>query len=219
MKIMKRGPYAKGQRKREEIIATATRVFSQQGFNQSSMVGIAKACHISRTALLHYFPNKQSLLIAVLRERDKRQELLLNQQIDDGSTSLQILAKQLELTKFNIADPWQISLYTIIASEATESNHPAHRYFAHRYAHAREISRNTFSQLKRDGYLREDVNVEALAANLLALMDGLQIQWLYAPKSIDILAQLKAAIQPYLTVSLDSDEPSTGFPGDIRSAC
>ena len=61
-----RGPYAKSARQRERIIATALEYFGQQGYHGTSMREIARETGLSQAGLLHHFPSKADLLIAVL---------------------------------------------------------------------------------------------------------------------------------------------------------
>ena len=66
------GRYAKGVIKREAILDAALEVFSQVGFQGSTLREIARKCGVSHQSLMHYFPSKQELLIAVLHRRDER---------------------------------------------------------------------------------------------------------------------------------------------------
>jgi AcrR family transcriptional regulator len=42
----------------EKILATAAEIFSIEGYRGTSMSVIARACGMSQTGLLHYFPTK-----------------------------------------------------------------------------------------------------------------------------------------------------------------
>ena len=48
------------------ILRTAVTLFSKQGFAGVSMRDLAKSVNMSTSALYHYFPNKQSLYLAVV---------------------------------------------------------------------------------------------------------------------------------------------------------
>nr|MYU47886.1 TetR family transcriptional regulator [Streptomyces sp. SID7803] len=62
--------YAKGRAKREEILDQAMAMFGEAGYRGASLRVIATRCGISHPGLLHHFPTKESLLLAVLEHRD-----------------------------------------------------------------------------------------------------------------------------------------------------
>jgi AcrR family transcriptional regulator len=68
-----RGPYAKGTAKREEILDRAVEAFGKTGYHATSMREIAAACNLSQAGLLHHFPNKEALLLAIVDMRENRQ--------------------------------------------------------------------------------------------------------------------------------------------------
>jgi hypothetical protein len=70
----------------------------------------------------------------------------------------------------------------VILAESILPAHPAHAYFRRRYARAREILAGHLARAQEKKFLRKDVEPKALAAVLLATMDGLQLQWLLDPK-------------------------------------
>ena len=57
--------------RREEILGIAAQVFSEEGFRSVSMSALARACDMSLTGLVHYFPTKDLLLQAVMDRRDE----------------------------------------------------------------------------------------------------------------------------------------------------
>jgi len=56
----------RGQATRENIIAVATRLFTQKGYADTSTELVLQTCEISRGALYHHFANKEALFTAVL---------------------------------------------------------------------------------------------------------------------------------------------------------
>ena len=51
---------------RERILDTALQLFHQGGFDGESMESVARAAHIKKANLFHYFPSKRELMLAVL---------------------------------------------------------------------------------------------------------------------------------------------------------
>lgn len=51
--------------KRQSVLRTAARVFSQRGFHQTTLSDIAKELHIAKPTLYHYFKSKDEILLEV----------------------------------------------------------------------------------------------------------------------------------------------------------
>jgi hypothetical protein len=81
-------------------------------------------------------------------------------------------------------------LFTVLVSESIRSDHPSHDYFVERYRRGREMYVTQFFKLlKKD--LRPDVDLNELVILIMAVMDGLQIQWLLDPKKVDMVKTFK----------------------------
>ena len=204
----RRGGYAAGRRRREQIVAEAARQFSQLGFNQATVFGIAEACGISRAGLLHHFPTKEALLAAVLEARDEADRARFRRHGPPDPTGLHVLKSMVALSAHNAQVPGIIGLYALLSAEATAPDHPAHDYFVRRYHRIREGTERVLERAAAHGLLRPEIQPARAAAQLTALMDGLQSSWLLDPASVDMAAELQDAIERMLTVRLDAaDEP------------
>jgi len=60
--------HAKRERKRVEILHAALRAFRDKGYHATTLGDIADHVGVRKTALYHYFPDKQSILYACHRE-------------------------------------------------------------------------------------------------------------------------------------------------------
>ena len=69
--MARRGSYAKGIAKREEILTVALDLVAQQGFRRTSIKDIADAVGLTQAGLLHYFDSKDELWVEILRRRDE----------------------------------------------------------------------------------------------------------------------------------------------------
>ncbi len=181
-----RGPYAKSKARRESIVLAAHEVFAAQGYRSGSLQDVADAVGMSQTSLLHYFPSKRDLLLAVLNWRDTV--------TGDGGprdpeeTLAEAVIRQ---ARFNETVPGVIELYTVLCAESVTANHPGRDYFTQRYEGLRRSYLRSFSALAEEGRLRPGVNPERAAASLIALWDGIQTQWLMDPESVDMAACLR----------------------------
>lgn len=192
--------YAKGRLKRAEILDQAISLFGEAGYRGSSLRELAGRCGLSHTGLLHYFPAKESLLLAVLEHRDE----VDNARLPGAGTALAVLRGLVELAALNATRPGIVELFAVLSAEATAADHPAHAYFVQRYRTTVRTVQRAYEQLRADGSLRPEVEPGAAARQLVALMDGLQIQWLLGGRRIDMAAILLAYLQAQLTVPLRS---------------
>jgi len=72
--------------RRESILAAASRVFSQKGFQAASITEIAQAAGVSDGLVYKYFENKRDLLISTLTAFYERVMHDLEQQVELGET-------------------------------------------------------------------------------------------------------------------------------------
>src|SRR4051794_13431713 len=71
--------YAKGRAKRQDILDQATALFGEAGYRGTSLREIAARCGLSHPGLLHHFPTKESLLLAVLEHRDAEDQVRISE--------------------------------------------------------------------------------------------------------------------------------------------
>jgi AcrR family transcriptional regulator len=194
--------YPKGQQRRAQIIQAAFQAFGVLGYRNASMLQIAADCGVSRAGLLHHFPTKESLLEAVLEERDRLDSERFFGGGAAGQSGLEFFASMLRLVAHNQANPGIVSLFAVLSSEAADPGHPAHQYFIARYERTRGQIRRALRDLGAAGLLRPGTDTGGLETDLVALIDGLQIQWLLAPETVDMPARLRARLRDILVPEL-----------------
>jgi AcrR family transcriptional regulator len=196
--MARRGAYAKGIAKREEILTTALAVIEREGYSGASVRQLADAVGLSQPGLLHYFDSKDELLTAVLRKRDEVDaEAFVREQRPAG------LAEFLALIRHNAAVPGLVQLYVRVSSAATDPEHPGHEYFRMRSEQIRALFVPVIAAQKEQGRLRGELEPERVARLLVAVADGLQIQWLMNP-DIDMSGDI-AALLSALGIDVSSD--------------
>ncbi|MFS0693391.1 TetR/AcrR family transcriptional regulator [Streptomyces nitrosporeus] len=191
--------YAKGRARRREILDQAMTLFGEAGYRGTSLRTIAARCGISHPGLLHHFPTKESLLLSVLEHRDEVDGAWLDL---DGPTGVARLRGYTELAELNAGRRGIVELFTVVSAEATAADHPAHAYFVRRYAESVSGAQLAYAQARDAGELRDGVDPDLAGAQLIALMDGLQVQWLLTPGATDMAAVLRSHLQAQLTVPL-----------------
>lgn len=187
-----RGEYAKSAATRIAILDAALEVFAQSGYRRGSLREVAERVGMSEAGLLHHFKNKSLLLQAVLDHRDDVSRQLVDFDALDGVESLRGLVS---LAAHNASTPGVVELYTTLSAEATSPDHPAHAYFLQRYRYVRESTSAAFERVAAAGRLRPGIDPYRAAVATIALMDGLQVQWLLDPDSTDMAAMLAESMR------------------------
>ncbi|WP_166996958.1 TetR/AcrR family transcriptional regulator [Paramicrobacterium fandaimingii] len=198
----RRGPYAKSAERRRSIVDAAFEVFASQGYRGGSLQDVANRVGLSQTSLLHYFPSKADLLVAVLNKRDAEADTgPIGQGEHDFETTL------VEQAKYNESVPGLIELYSVLCGEAVTTDYPGREYFVSRFARLRSEYSAELVQLRERGRLRPGVDPERAAASIVALWDGIQLQWLLEPR-VDMAACLKDYLDSIILPLAEITEPS-----------
>ena len=170
----KKGSYAKGIAKREEILSRALEVFAEKGYRRASLREIAESVGLSQAGLLHHFSSKEELFAEVLRKRDE---------VDtagggfdgDWNDAFDGLAG---VIRHNAEVPGLVQLYATISAEAAEPDHPGHAYFVDRY---RTIVGGLEGYIRAEqaaGRVEPGLDARMLARLGVAVADGMQVQWM-----------------------------------------
>ncbi|WP_150252197.1 TetR/AcrR family transcriptional regulator [Nocardiopsis deserti] len=174
----------KGERTRQRIIDSASELFAKSGYLAVSLRDIATHAGLTHAGVLHHFPNKEAMLLRVLGRRDEiNAPLVLGPRV----TPRLLVDNLVAIAERNTGTPGLVALYAKLSAEATDPDHPAHAYFAGRYHILRERFTEAFTVLLAD---RPGLSPAVAAQQFLALMDGLQIQWLLDPDSVDMRAAI-----------------------------
>lgn len=182
-----RGQRLRGPERKAQIIDVATDLIGERGYWGVSIQDIATRCAITDTAVLHHFGSKESLLLAVLENRDERDRSALADLLGLARGELYDRLPEVALVDFcdalvqrNASQPAIVALYAVLDAEALNPDHPAHQYFQERERLVIESFARTASKLPLDPQVRGRL--------VLSLMDGLQLRWL-RDRSVDLLAQ------------------------------
>jgi AcrR family transcriptional regulator len=166
-------------------LLAASRLFARHGYRGTSLASIAQAAGLSQPGLLHHFPSKHTLLLAVLAGRDSEDGRLSSPKLRDES--LGIIDGLSTLVAYNESIPDQVRMFSMLLGESVAPDHPAHDYFVDRYARIRSRFIRHLSAAQSQGKLDASVDVGVLANVLIAVLDGLQFQWLL-DDSVDMTA-------------------------------
>ncbi|MER7563057.1 TetR/AcrR family transcriptional regulator [Streptomyces sp. NPDC048523] len=162
--------------RRAEIVRAALEVIAERGYRGASLAAVAERVGLTQQGLLHHFPTKDALLVAVLEERDKWDA------VPNGSWRVDLLAS---LVEYNAMRPGIIQTFSALLGESVTEGHPAREYFTDRYTRVR-ASMAVALRTEYGDRLPNGLSPERTAPLLVAVMDGLQYQWLLDPESVDM---------------------------------
>jgi AcrR family transcriptional regulator len=175
--MAKRGPYEKGEAKRTEILHAALEIFAAEGYRGTSLRKVAARCNLSLPGLMHYFGSKEDLLTQVLRMRDETARERQDERTGPESYR--------EIIREGAKTPGLVELFVSMAAAASDPGHPAHEHFSQRYPVLRERVAAFVRKRMDEGRMTTVVPPDRLAVLLLAVADGIQLQWLI-DRSVDM---------------------------------
>ena len=185
-----------GRAQRERVLRAATELFAAHGFRGTSLDAVATAVGITRQGVLHYFPSKTHLLLGVLEQRDEDDAAGAQRYRDTSDLPGALLS----IIERHRAQPELPRLNTVLVAETVNPEHPAHARFRDRYRANRARTASAVEAAQAAGRLNPAADPTRLATVLLAVMDGLQLQFLLDPESVDMVepfAELLALLQPH----------------------
>lgn len=179
--------------RREEILRAATATFGAKGYNKGPLTEIAEQVGMTHAGILHHFGSKNALLLEVLQYRDQTDVAELPEHhIPDGTE----LFRHLVRTAFlNAQRAGIVQAYTVLSAESVTDDHPARQFFEERYATLRSEVAQAFRVMCAEAGVTEPGTIDKAAASILAVMDGLQVQWLLDPTAVDLAEASAFAIE------------------------
>lgn len=186
--------------KREQILKAAVEIFGNKGSTNGTLADVAEQVGITHAGVLHHFGSKQKLLLEVLAYRDQADVAELAEKHIPGGPELFL---HLVRTAFaNEKRPGIVQAYMVLSAESVTDDHPARDYFEERYTTLRREVTAAFHELCAQEGVRDPDTIAAASAAILAVMDGLQLQWLLHPGTVELGETSEFAIQAIVNAVL-----------------
>ncbi|MGW8379345.1 TetR/AcrR family transcriptional regulator [Streptomyces sp. ODS28] len=186
----------RGTERRQEVLRAAFEVIAERGYRGATLGAVAERAGLTQQGLLHYFPTKEDLLIGVLQERDKWDVtgVPANPVSTEGGEREHTwpLANFATLVEYNAMRPALVQTYAALLGESITRDHPARDYFGERFAAARALTAATLRAEYGESLPGGGLTPEQAAPLLIAVMDGLQYQWLLDPEAVDMPQAFRA---------------------------
>jgi len=165
---------AKGEDRRQRILAAAQRLLTRNGSRGTTLGQIAREAGVSPAGLLHHFESKEQLLNAVLDARDADDLAAADFRVDPIQ-QLKSVAQRFERA------PELIGMFTVLLTENLNPDAPLHERFLARYRLSVEIIAKGIRRQQRAGRYRLDLDPAIKAAEIVAFLTGMETSWLLDP--------------------------------------
>lgn len=179
-------------RRQEQILNEAEKIIGERGYHGFGIQELAERCGLTKPGLLHHIGSKDDLLISLLQNRDAQHEevvrALLGKNLSSGPEERRdhFVAGMRTILLRELSQPELMRLQAILRTETINHSHPAHAHFQ-----AREIATRQGIAKAIEGFVGDP---QSLARLILALISGLQEQWLRDDDGFDLMQEFDRAI-------------------------
>lgn len=178
----KYGPRPGTAQRRQEILEAASQVFATKGFRGGTLNDVAELAGMSQAGVLHYFGSKENLLRGVIDYRDS-----VDSSEAHAAYGIDFFRHLIATAQLNTKRPGIIQTYVVLSAEAVTEGNPGTEYFTERFENLRALVLSQLRPLNPATDPLPESQLQAAASNIIALMDGLQVQWLLNPGSVDLV--------------------------------
>jgi AcrR family transcriptional regulator len=167
---------AKGEDRRQRILAVAQRLLTRNGWRNTTLGQIAREAGVSPAGLLHHFASKEQLLQAVIDARDAW---------DDAHSDVSgDIMEQLEKVAERFTRvPELIGTFTVLQAENLHPDAPLHERFLLRQRASVELVAEAIRRGQRSGRFRTDLDPVVKAVEIIAFLNGIETSWLLDPST------------------------------------
>lgn len=181
--------------RKEQILAAATAIFSEAGLYQARMEDIAAVAGVSKGTIYLYFKDKDSLIQALAEQLFAQELADLQLAHDTAGTAVKRLTSFYETLIAGEAEvlPLMPILYEFYALGLRREDVRA--VLSNFLNQSATLLAAIIQEGVADGELLATTDASKAARALDALMNGIILQWVYAPERMDLNTQLRYSLQ------------------------
>ena len=173
--------------KRPRLVAAASAVFAEKGYAATRVADIAKRAEVGKGTVYEYFSSKEELLFAVFESINKNVIARMNAVLDEDEPTQERLFNLLRLGSEVILEqsdiqPVVLDFWAASRGGGFEENY--RKAVVASYTFYRDSIADFIRGGQQDGEFRRDIDPDALAATVVATIDGLGIQF-YFDQAVD----------------------------------
>ncbi len=171
-------------RRREQILKVAAEIFIQKGYHAANVSDVAQKAGVSQGTIYHYFPDKENLFLAVYESWEIRN---LQSELRDALENAATPTEQLGLLAQMVAKRMEQAKDILPAYTEFWSHIHRNKAIKIGFQNMFKDMRGILARIIRNGIDKNEfVNTEpmTMAAILIAVFDGLILQWIADPKQV-----------------------------------
>ncbi|MGD8417558.1 MAG: TetR/AcrR family transcriptional regulator [Pseudomonadales bacterium] len=163
--------------RRRDFIQAAYETIIEEGFDKTTVRGVAKKAGYTTGALVHYFKDKDELIRAALNHfgEEVRERMAHAHEARSGRAALRATLIEVLPTNRRAAMSWRVWLALWYHSEAdADMRDEQRRRYREWFGRVREM----LEESRATGELGQDLDTTSEARGVVAFVDGLGVQYL-----------------------------------------
>lgn len=181
----------RGDTRRTAILAAATREFGYKGYESARIADIARAAGVTDAGVLHHFPRKRDLFLAVVELREDTYRALYETRIDSVR---ELFDRMISAVRRASEDPDLVRFRRMLTGAAGIEGHPAQGRGRRNLEIALDVLVPAVRAGVESGELQPEHDPQQIVLELLALNEGIRDQWLTLPERIDYVRTFSTAV-------------------------
>ncbi|HSQ77554.1 MAG TPA: TetR/AcrR family transcriptional regulator [Nitrospirota bacterium] len=172
------------EEKKKAILSAARTVFAKEGFAATKIEDVAREAGIGKGTIYEYFRSKDDIFFALYEEM----KIELHRRIFefDGISSPKVQVNKMITSALLALEEWRDFGYILLDFWAMHKSGTSMKL---RFDEIYDDARSSLSVLIKEGMRTGDfkkVNPSHAASALIAIIDGLMLQWIFNPKSFTL---------------------------------
>ncbi len=165
----------------DRILKAAKNLFAQNGYENASTVAIAREAGTSESQLMKHFGSKQGLLLAIF-DRGWNNILDRVKATNHGATPADRLIGMLAATTIEFENDPQLKVIAALEARRVRKD-STDVAISGGYRRYREMLDRTLIDMRTEGQIRTDLNLDAVRAAVMGLASGLWRDQIVASRS------------------------------------
>lgn len=175
-----------GEETRRAIIEAAVELYAESGFRGTALKAIGERAGVHHATVLYHYRTGRELLLAVLKERDRRYLEFTREVYREGG--LKPLESLPLMARFNLQNHVWAKLFTVLQAESFDEGADLHDYYVERRNAGRQMLVEALREAKKRGDVRTDVDEALTVDTIMAFAAGVQVYYFMDPKRVDPVA-------------------------------
>jgi AcrR family transcriptional regulator len=182
---------------REKILATAARLFAEQGYENTSIAQVARAAKVSKALIFWYFETKEQLYHNALRKTLEPYFITVDSLagLDEKSQIERLIEQFAEFVRDNV---YSVRFFLSLMLQGERQPDEVIHRVSELYGVFRNLIANVIESGQRRGVFRSDCSPHLDAAMIMAALDGVLVQNFLSAEFVhradDLIGHLKSSL-------------------------